>query len=159
MTVVRGIRILFGLILAWGSGILTLVVLALFTPEVWNTGLEFLATAAYSSLLANDPVRVVTVDAERAQRLIFAVSIMPVALSAATAELFRIGNFLWHAVAPGAVAALIPWLFMQSGAYPIDTVLPDNSTVTTALLVSGIVGGTVYWLIARPLQTPVVRRS
>lgn len=155
----RGLRILFGLIVAWGAGILALAILALVTPDIWNAGLEFLKASALSLFLAEDPAQTVLAGSEHVQRLAFAALIMPVALSAAVAESFRIGSFLWHAIAPAVIAAISPWLVLQAGSYPASGILPSNPAVTAVLFASGIVGGTVYRLIACSFEPATVRRS
>jgi hypothetical protein len=76
----------------------------------------------------------------------FAVVILflPVALTAAVAEVFGIRAYLFHALCAAVLTAAMPFALMPDVAARV----PVTSWATMLLAAAGALAGTIYWMVA-----------
>ncbi len=146
--VFRLLRVALGLILAWGIMAVAFTTVSGATPDLWQVVFDAAETASIHILAADDPARAMLGNVDFVKRLLCAVFVMPVLISAATGELFRLSSAWWHILVPGLIASAIPWLltFPDNTGNPLPA--PADASIAAMLLFTGLVGGAVYWLVA-----------
>ncbi len=85
-------------------------------------------------------------------RASLAVLVAPVLCAGIAGEVFRVRSYVYYAGVTGLVTALVPWvartrLGISSGA-GLRGMDPAELRLTAILFLTGVVAGTVYWLIA-----------
>lgn len=113
----------------------------------YDTGLALIAAATGVSIVKAmmagiDPSQVIAFMALLCL-LMLGLLVLPVTLVALVGELFRIGTWMPYAFGTGGAFVLIPVIFRGD---PATHDWPANATL--GFLATGIVAGTVYWLIA-----------
>ncbi len=96
-------------------------------------------------------------------RASLAVLVAPVLCAGLAGEIFRVRSYVYYAGVTGLVTALVPWvartrLGIGSGA-GLRGMDPAELRLTAILFVTGVVAGTIYWLIAGRTAGPRVERS
>lgn len=74
----------------------------------------------------------------------FAIFVMPLAIVAASAELFSIRGLIAQVAATAAISALVPWLLLPN----VMASAPASGAITSVFAATGAVAGFVYWLVA-----------
>lgn len=74
---------------------------------------------------------------------------VPVCLVAAIGEAARLRSVLWSAGGTGILAAAMPTLLRRLAELPAaGPVSADEGRITVLLFLTGVVAGTIYWLVA-----------
>ena len=81
-----------------------------------------------------------------------ALCVLPLSLSALLAEAARTRSLAWHMIAPGAIAAAVPWTlrlaFGDPGARDAAQAPVENRFLALFFICAAL-SGAIYWMIAR----------
>lgn len=81
-----------------------------------------------------------------------ALCVLPLTLSALLGEAARVRSLAWHMLAPGAIAAAIPWMlrfaFVRNGVRDAAQTPVENRFLALFFICAAL-SGAVYWVIAR----------
>ena len=97
----------------------------------------------------HDPHEAVTTLIELIWTIGMLVCVVPVTISALVGGVARTRSFLFYAGLTGTLAAAMPWVLRASRfADRGGQVSSAESHLTLILFITGVVAGTIYWLIA-----------
>ena len=138
------------------AAIIALPILSLTDPVTREAGvILFIGSIISSFTVATGPEDVAGAMLMLMRVVTLAICIFPLALAALIGELGRLRGWLWYACCTGLVAAAMPWALRAGIASRRLTERapgPDATQAETRFMLlfflTGIIAGTVYWLIA-----------
>jgi hypothetical protein len=143
----------FGFLIATGVGAIFLPVAALFDPATREAGFDVTMAAIFTYIddlvLYDAPY-----FAPSALSLLFwavfvGVCAAPLAVAALIGEVANVASWTWYACASGLLAAAAPWIARASRG--LENAHRGNALEARLALLfflTGVVTGTVYWLVA-----------
>ncbi|HMK88045.1 MAG TPA: hypothetical protein VK446_00215 [Methylocystis sp.] len=149
----RGVAMAFGFVLAAGAGAALLPILTLLDPVLRDVGVEAAISAAFAFFDdVGDPEAAAAgfhAFADLLWAATLAVCVAPLALVALIGLAAHQRGWLWHAGGCGFLAAAAPWIARAAHASPRAHAATALELRLAALFfLTGVVTGTVYWLIA-----------
>jgi hypothetical protein len=146
---------LVGLVIAPAAGLVVLPVLVLVDPATRDTSATFvelllqLLVAAESDPSAAEEAAAVLAFLYAA---VIAIGFVPIALVAAFGRLGKLRSWTYYGAATGAVTAAMPWTLRYAFHLPRAGVASSAELrFALVLFLTGIVVGTVYWLVSHML--------
>jgi hypothetical protein len=137
-----------GLIIAFGAGGFFLMLATVVSPAlaqmVFGALNAFADTVFGLAFNGEDPSELAVAASWQGFKLVAAILIAPVLVTAIASELFRIGSGLVQMVLCGVFASALPAAIIGLKRLPTGT----ETQVLAAFFLTGVVTGAVYWLIA-----------
>lgn len=149
----RSVTMAFGFLLAAGAGAAFLPIAALLDPAVREVGAEAVLTGVFALVEGAewgvDPTSGLVAFADLFFAATVAVCVAPLAVVALTGEAAGQRGWLWHAAGCGVLAAAAPWIARVAQASPrAHAATPLELRVAALFFLTGVLSGTIYWLIA-----------
>lgn len=143
---------LFGVVIAIAAGLVVLPLAALLDPATRQTG-SALAELAFLALTRSELDPSSAGEAARLAHFVWAsavaICVTPVILAVLIGEIAQVRSLLWYAGATGCIAAAAPWLIRAAFHTPkAGTASPEELRFALVFFLTGVVSGTVFWLIA-----------
>lgn len=149
----RALGVLFSMGIAVGVGLIFLPVALLIDPMTRDASfaliqfsLAALSAADFEGSLSGDELAVLP---RLAWTALMAVCVIPLLAVAAIGEIARVRSLLWYAGATGFIAASAPWILREMlHLHRATDASPEELRFALIFFVSGLVSGSVYWLLA-----------
>ncbi|MGL4438949.1 MAG: hypothetical protein ACRCUE_06725 [Bosea sp. (in: a-proteobacteria)] len=137
-----------GLIIAFGAGGFFLMLATVISPAlaqmVFGAFNAFADTVFGLAFEGEDPSELAVAASWQGFKLMSAILIAPVLITAVASELFRVRSGLVQMVLCGTLASALPAAIIGLKRLPTGT----ETQVLAAFFLTGVVTGAVYWLIA-----------
>jgi hypothetical protein len=137
-----------GLLIAFGAGAFFLMLATVVSPALaamlFGAANAFAETVFGLAFDGEDPTALAIAASWQGFKLIAAILIAPVVITAIACELFRIGSGLLQMLMCGMLAAALPAAVIGLTRLPTGS----ETGVLGAFFLTGVVTGAVYWLIA-----------
>lgn len=148
----RLIAIIFGFVVAATAGSLFLAIGALIDPTARESGFQSARTWLYAMMGEAMMKSGATEMAASVLGMVFwailiATCIVPLIVAALVGELAGMRAWAWYAGASAAIAAALPWIAATWLAY-MGQGNPMEGRVALFLFLTGMVTGSLYWIIA-----------
>jgi hypothetical protein len=136
------------LIIAIGAGGFFLMLATVVSPALAQ--MVFAAMNAFADTVfglafnGEDPSDLAIAASWQGFKLMAAILIMPVVITAIVSELFRVGSGLFQMTLSGVLASALPAAIIGLNRLPTST----ETRVLAAFFLTGVVTGAVYWVIA-----------
>lgn len=138
----------FALLVALSAGFIAFFVASAVVPELGllvGAGFQALMASVFDEAMAgSDPTGRLFTAFSLSGRLVVAVFVLPLVLTALASEIFNLRSGLLQLTMTGGLAALLPLAMLQLGRTPTAA----ESRVIAALFFTGAMIGLSYWLIA-----------
>ncbi len=137
-----------GLILAFGAGGLFLMVATVASQPL--SQMVFAGLDAFSDVVfgmafnGEDPTGLAVAASWQGFKLVAAILIAPVVITAVASELFRVGSGLIQMVLCGILATALPAAVLGLRRMPVGT----ETQVLAAFFLTGVATGAIYWMVA-----------
>jgi hypothetical protein len=149
----RAIGVLFSMVIAVGVGLAFLPVALLIDPTTRDAsfaliqfGLLALSEADFEGSLSADQLIVLP---RLAWTAVMAICVVPLIAVASIGEIARVRSLFWYAGATGFIAASAPWILREMlHLHRATNASPAELRFALVFFVSGLVSGSVYWLLA-----------
>ena len=148
-----------GLIIAFGAGGFFLMLATVMSPAL--ASMMFAAFNAFADTVfglafnGEDPSELAVAASWQGFKLMMAILVAPVVITALASELFRIGSALLQMVLTGTLAAVLPAAIIGLNRMPSGT----ETQVLAAFFLTGSVTGATYWMIAGRGAADTVARA
>jgi hypothetical protein len=145
----RAVTLVFGFLLATGVGAIFLPLAAILDPAVREIGAGAVFALARNAGRGIDPALGFIALADWLWAAVIAVCVAPLAFVAVVGEAAGQRGWLWHAAGCGFLAAAAPWIARAAHGSPrAQDATPLELRIAALFFLTGVLTGTVYWLIA-----------
>jgi hypothetical protein len=154
----------FSFVFAASAGALLLPLLALFDPAIRDAGFEATMAGVFSvideAFADGAPEAAFAALGHVLWVILIATCVAPLAVAALIGELAHVRAWTWYAGATALLAAAAPWI--ARAAHGLDRarrISPLEGRIALLLFLTGVLTGTVYWLLAGRSAPPQDMRS
>ena len=138
------------------AAVIALPSLSLTDPVTREAGvLLFILSFMSAIMLSHGPEQTAGMLLLLIRAVTVAICLMPLLVAALVGELARVRSWLWYACCSGLVAAAVPFVLRLGFATHRTAEQADGSGIAHAesrflllFFLTGVIAGTVYWLIA-----------
>jgi hypothetical protein len=160
----RLVMVIFGFLVAVASGALFLPLAALFDAELREAGLAATLAGFFAlvdaSMMGDAPDVAVGTFFHILRAALIASCVAPLGVAALIGEVARVRAWVWYAGASGFLAAASPWIArVAMGSPRAGQMSPLEGRVALLFFLTGVVTGSISWLIARDIATPAPRAA